>query len=191
MLGRKDKKSNDRTVQESKVLEIDANMQGTLSFKDPVNISINGSFEGTLETRGTLTIGANALVKAKISGENVIIQGELIGDVIATGTLDLRESSRLIGDVRTSSLTVEEGAVLQGHLTMIGLDGGANTKKRTASVSNEPLLGVEEVAEYLSVKKSLIFEWADAGKLPATRQGSDWKFEKEKVDEWVASGMIK
>ncbi|MCA9395878.1 MAG: polymer-forming cytoskeletal protein [Candidatus Omnitrophica bacterium] len=191
MLGRKDRKSSEAVVPESKVLEIDANMQGTLSFKDPVNIAINGSFEGTLETKGTLTIGSQAVVRAKISGENVTILGELIGDVLASGLLDLRETSRLIGDVRAAGLSIEAGAVLQGHVAMIGQNESEAQKPKKRTERLEDLLGVDEVAEYLSVKKSLIFEWADAGKLPATREGSEWKFEKEKVDEWVASGMIK
>ena len=49
---------------EDKILDVDARMQGTIIFKDPVNLRINGSFEGKLETRGRLTIGENARVGA-------------------------------------------------------------------------------------------------------------------------------
>ena len=51
---------------EEKVMDVDASMQGSLSFKDPVNLRINGKFEGTLEVRGNLTIGQNAIVLADI-----------------------------------------------------------------------------------------------------------------------------
>jgi len=47
-------------------------MQGNLSFKDPVNLRINGRFEGNLEVRGTLAIGSTAIVKADILGDNII-----------------------------------------------------------------------------------------------------------------------
>ena len=40
---------------EDKILDVDARMQGTVVFKDPVNLRINGSFEGKLDTRGNLT----------------------------------------------------------------------------------------------------------------------------------------
>ena len=46
-----------------KVLDVDATMQGTLTFRDPVNLRINGSFEGNLDTKGNLTIGENATVR--------------------------------------------------------------------------------------------------------------------------------
>ena len=46
MLGRK----NDAHPQ--KVLDVDASLQGNLVFKDAVNLQINGSFEGKLETKG-------------------------------------------------------------------------------------------------------------------------------------------
>ena len=48
--------------QKEKVLDVDASMQGTLAFKDPVNLRINGKFEGRLETKGFLTIGEHAVV---------------------------------------------------------------------------------------------------------------------------------
>jgi len=40
-----------------KILDVDASMQGTLAFKDPVNLRINGKFDGKLDTKGSLTIG--------------------------------------------------------------------------------------------------------------------------------------
>ena len=40
-----------------KVLDVNASMQGTLRFDDPVNLRINGKFEGTLDTKGMLMVG--------------------------------------------------------------------------------------------------------------------------------------
>ena len=54
----KDKKQPNDS--QGKILDVDASMQGTLSFKDPVNLRINGRFEGRLITKGTLTIGDRA-----------------------------------------------------------------------------------------------------------------------------------
>ena len=186
MLRRKDKRNGaDFDEPQGKVLEIDAEMQGSLSFKDPVNILINGNFEGTLDTLGILTIGERASVKATIKGETVILKGELVGDLTVSESLSLCAKARLIGDIQTPSLSIETGAILQGQVDM-------TTETTTSSKGSESsFFNVDELASYLSVEKSLIFEWADSGKLPGTRRGSNWKFEKEKVDEWVASGMIK
>ena len=49
--GRREKEN-----QGDKTVEIDAQMQGSLTFSDPVNLKINGQFQGSLDTKGTLTI---------------------------------------------------------------------------------------------------------------------------------------
>ncbi len=47
---------------------------------------------------------------------------------------------------------------------------------------------VDEMAEYLGIKRDTIYKWiADKG-MPAHRMGKMWKFRKEEVDEWVKSG---
>ena len=51
-----------------KWLELDAATVGTLAFKDPVNLSIKGRFEGSLNTQGKLSIAEKAYVKANIQG---------------------------------------------------------------------------------------------------------------------------
>ena len=46
-----------KEIPEEKVIEINAQMEGTLTFADPVNLKIHGRYTGKLDTRGTLTIG--------------------------------------------------------------------------------------------------------------------------------------
>jgi len=79
----------DTNESEVQYLNVDATMQGSLTFKDPVNLRINGRFEGTLETRGNLVIGAQASVQANVIGENITIAGKLHGDVTALQRLTL------------------------------------------------------------------------------------------------------
>ncbi|MFA6610525.1 MAG: polymer-forming cytoskeletal protein, partial [Candidatus Omnitrophota bacterium] len=68
MMGKKDKRH-----EEEKILDVDAAMQGSLIFKDPVNLRINGRFEGLLNTKGNLMIGEAAAVNADITGDSIII----------------------------------------------------------------------------------------------------------------------
>ena len=176
-----------------KILEIDSATQGALTFKDPISILISGRFEGSLEAPGTLTIGEKAQVRAHIVGGRVIIRGEMVGDVTASVSLVLTAGGRLVGDVRTPSLTVEEGAVLQGEVNMIASAAGARPgdSRLAAVVSEEMMWDVDQLAAYLSVERSLIFEWADSGRLPGIKNDAGWQFDKRKVDEWVASGKIR
>jgi len=80
MIGKRGKKQQ---AVEEKVLDIDASIQGNVVFKDPVNLKINGKFEGGLTTKGNLTIGSSADVKADIVGESIIVAGKVVGDIIA------------------------------------------------------------------------------------------------------------
>ncbi len=176
MLG---KKSEART---SKVLDVDASMQGSLVFKDAVNLHINGSFEGRLETKGSLLIGEHASVRADIIGENIQIAGNVRGDITATSEVRLIATSKVQGNIKTPLFVIDKGAIFQGFSRMLSDDAAVGTPR--------VFFGLEDVAQYLSVEKELVSEWAENGKLPAIRDGQAWRFDKNRVDEWIANGRI-
>lgn len=159
---------------EEKIIEINAKMQGTLSFKDPVNLKINGRFEGTLEARGTLTIGDTASVEAHITGENIVIAGKVKGDVVAKKMLVLMPTATLHGNILTPKLNIVEGAIFQGKCQML-----------------EEYLDATELAKYLEIDAPSILELANSGKIPATKDGNGWRFERTKIDEWAVSAKIR
>lgn len=163
-----------RKKTEEKTLDVDASMQGTLSFKDPVNLRINGKFEGNLETKGNLTIGQNAQVMADIVGDNIVIGGRVKGKVTAKERLTLLPTAIVEGDIYPAKLNVAEGAILEGNCLML-----------------HDFLNTEELARYLEVDLNSIMEWANSGKVPALKEGSEWKFERKAIDSWIASGKIK
>ena len=49
-------------------------------------------------------------------------------------------------------------------------------------------LSVDEIAEYLGVKRDTVYKWIAERKMPAHRVGRFWKLKKEEVDEWVKRG---
>ena len=158
---------------EEKVLDVDASMQGSLIFKDPVNLRINGKFEGTLETRGNLTIGQMATISADILGDNIIIGGKVKGKITARERLTLLPTAIVEGDIYPAKLNITEGAILEGSCSML-----------------RDFLNSEELAHYLEVDLNSIMEWANSGKLPGHKEGSDWKFERKAVDSWIAADKI-
>lgn len=158
---------------EDKVLDVDASMQGSMTFKDPVNLRINGRFEGTLETRGNLTVGPTAMVSADIIGDNIIVGGKVKGRVTAKERLTLLPTAIVEGDIYPAKLNVAEGAILEGNCSML-----------------HDFLNAEELARYLEVDLNSILEWANSGKVPGTKEGSNWKFERKAIDSWVALGRI-
>ena len=162
-----------------KWLEVDASMTGTLAFKDPVNLQINGRFDGTLDTKGNLSIGEKAYVKATIQGEAITIHGTVVGNVTATTRVELLAGARVTGKIASPRVVMQDGAILHGTLEMLD------------HRSESAWLSVEDLARYLEVDTATILQWAQAGRLPAQREGNQWRFERVKVEEWLAQEKIK
>jgi len=162
-----------------KWLEVSASMTGSLTFKDPVNLQINGRFEGTLDARGNLAIGPQAQVKATIRGEAVRVAGTVEGSITTSGRLELLGTARVTGKIVTASLIVHEGAVLHGTCQMI--EGSAASDSMT----------VDELARYLEVDAATVLEWAKAGRLPGRQDAGEWRFDRKRIEEWLAQEKIK
>jgi excisionase family DNA binding protein len=184
MIGKKSKRSE----VEEKILDVNASMQGNMVFKDPVNLKINGTFDGSLTTKGNLTIGDSAEVSADIIGENITIAGKVTGDIIAEKSLKLVSPARVIGDIKTPSLTVEDGAILDGNCHMVFDETELSRLKRK---DKRGIMSIEEVARYLEVEVSSVAGWADSGKLPGKKENGNWKFERTSVDEWIKNEKIR
>jgi len=173
---RKDKKH-----ETEKVLDVDASMQGTLIFKDYVNLRINGTFEGVLNTKGNLMIGEQAVVNADITGDSIVIAGKVNGNITALKDLKLISPARVIGDIRSPLLSIAEGAIFDGTSRMLSRAEGLVNNTMTP----------DDLAKYLEIETNLVHEWASSGRLPATKDGDAWRFERAKIDEWIAQGKIK
>lgn len=158
---------------EEKILDVDAAMQGSLTFKDPVNLRINGKFEGNLDTKGSLTIGQTAIVYGDIKGDNIVIGGRVKGRITAKERLTLLPTAVLEGDIFPVKLNVAEGAILEGKCSML-----------------HDFLNTEELARYLELDLNSIMELVNSGKMPGSKEGSDWRFERKAIDSWVAAGKI-
>jgi cytoskeletal protein CcmA (bactofilin family) len=160
-------------VVEEKVIEISAQMDGSLTFGDPVNLKITGRFSGKLDTKGTLTIGQTAVVEANIQGDNIILAGKVKGNVTAHKMLVLMPGAFLTGDISTPKLNIVEGALFQGKCQML-----------------DEFLNLDELAQYLEIEAKAIEELAVTGKIPAIKDDHGWKFERIKIDQWAAAGKV-
>ena len=80
------------------------------------NYMVSGCFEGDGEIEGSLVLMAGALWKGNITANNVIIAGELHGNVMAQDKLELTASARIHGDLTGLTIAIAEGAVYQGQV---------------------------------------------------------------------------
>lgn len=167
------RRENKETAEE-KVIEINAQMEGSLVFSDPVNLKITGRFSGKLDTKGILTIGQTANVEAHIQGDNIIVAGKVKGNVTAKKMLVLMPTSFLSGDITTPKLNIVEGAVFQGRCQML-----------------DEFLSAEDLSQYLEIDVAAIEDLAATGKIPAIKEDQGWKFERIKIDQWASAGRVK
>jgi cytoskeletal protein CcmA (bactofilin family) len=91
-------------------------VSGQLSFQGPARI--DGVVEGEIQCQGPLTIGDGAEVRAKISGQIVVIRGKVEGNVTAKERVELLAPARLIGNVTAPRLIITEGVVFDGDCSM-------------------------------------------------------------------------
>jgi cytoskeletal protein CcmA (bactofilin family) len=82
------------------------------------DLKVAGHVEGELKASGDVTVGEGSTIQASIEGANVNVRGQVNGNVTAKKRLTLGGSGHLNGDVKVARLTVEDGATLNGNVTM-------------------------------------------------------------------------
>jgi cytoskeletal protein CcmA (bactofilin family) len=94
-----------------------AEFTGKLMFNGSVRI--DGDFKGAIFGNGTLVIGEGAAVEADIRVDNVLVSGEVRGQIDVKKSLKIYSPGRLLGDVNTPVFSIEEGAFFEGtcHMT--------------------------------------------------------------------------
>jgi len=92
-----------------------SNYEGTMKVEG--SIRIEGNFKGKIEA-GSVVVGKSAVVEADITASNIIVGGEVIGNIISDSDLKLQKSAKVLGDIESAKLIIEEGAVLQGKCNM-------------------------------------------------------------------------
>jgi cytoskeletal protein CcmA (bactofilin family) len=91
-------------------------IKGQVTSKEPLTIA--GRVDGTIQVDGhPLTILAGAqVIAATIVAHEVVIGGNVTGQVDATGRIIVRETAKIEGDLTAPSISVAEGAVLKGRI---------------------------------------------------------------------------
>lgn len=52
-------------------------------------------------------------------------------------------------------------------------------------IQQKKVLNIKEVAEYLGIHASTVYKYAQQGKIPGFKIGSDWRFSKKHIDKWI------
>jgi len=84
------------------------------------DLTIDGEVEGTIEMQEhRLTIGPNGKVRASVKAKEVIVLGTLHGNVETGDRIDIRKEAKLVGDIRTARIVIEDGAYFKGNVDIV------------------------------------------------------------------------
>ncbi len=101
------------------VLGANSRLEGVLHTGG--NVRLDGTFSGTLEISGNVLVGESATVEADISAHNIAVAGTIRGN-LSGNKIQLLRSARVWGDITASALTTEEGAFIDGKISMVQPD---------------------------------------------------------------------
>lgn len=91
--------------------------RGTLRFRD--SLKILGRCEGRIESSGSLIIGKGAEVFAEIKVGSLVVSGTVKGNVEALVQTEISSTGKIIGNLRTAQLRIEDGTVFEGKVEML------------------------------------------------------------------------
>lgn len=104
-------------------------IKGEVTGKE--DLFIDGTLEGKLDLgNASCTVGPNGKVKADISAREVIVRGHVDGKIDGVERVQLWNTGRVAGEVRTERLAIEDGAVLRGKVEA-GKPRGRASETRT------------------------------------------------------------
>ena len=81
------------------------------------DLTIDGEVEGTVELQEhRLTVGPNGKVTATVKAREIVVLGTIHGNVDATDKIDIRKEAKLVGDIKTARIVIEDGAYFKGSI---------------------------------------------------------------------------
>ncbi len=87
--------------------------------KGSEDLIVDGRVEGTVNlSESRLTIGPNANVAADLTGKDILVLGQVKGNIVASGRVELRAGCVVDGDIRALRLAVEDNAVFRGKVDL-------------------------------------------------------------------------
>lgn len=93
-------------------------MKGQLISRE--DLTIDGEIEGTVELQEhRLTVGPNGRLQANVKAREIVVQGTIHGNVDASERIEIRKDAKVVGDIKTARIVIEDGAFLKGNIDII------------------------------------------------------------------------
>ena len=94
---------------------------------------LDGTIEGTVASRAEIVIGESGVVRGDVVGSDVVVAGQIIGNVRCSGHLEILAKGKVEGDIVAQSVRIETGGVFRGTSFM----GSASTSTKDGQTDRE------------------------------------------------------
>ncbi len=84
------------------------------------DLYVDGDVEGTIELmEHKLTVGPNGKVHSGVKAREVVALGSIQGNVEASDRIEIRKDAKLVGDIKTARIVIEDGAYFKGSIDIV------------------------------------------------------------------------
>jgi cytoskeletal protein CcmA (bactofilin family) len=90
-------------------------------------VRIDGRVEGGLHRAGTLIVGPRGGLIGNIEATDVVVAGNIQGDVHATGRIEIEAGAAVHGEIRANAMVLREGAAVHGQVSIGAAPAPAST----------------------------------------------------------------
>lgn len=103
------------------------------------DLYVDGEIEGTVEAlEHKLTIGPHGTVHAGIKAREVVALGNITGNVEASDKIEIHKEAKLVGDIRTARIIIEDGAYFKGSIDIVKPEPAKPPAKPAAAPAHAP-----------------------------------------------------
>lgn len=108
----------DKSASSATLINEGCKITGTISGTG--SYLVNGEVDGDCDLDGTVTIAPNGLWKGTVKASDIIVAGQVEGNIIAAGKVEITDSAHIVGTVSGEAIAVAEGAVVEGVMKTTG-----------------------------------------------------------------------
>jgi len=102
-------------------------------------VMLNGTVRGEITCTDTVIIGEKGIAHTTIRAGAIVISGQVVGNLIATQRVEMRDAARVFGDIEAPVVVMEEGVIFQGHCQMTPEAGAPTASAAQRDLSVVPM----------------------------------------------------
>jgi cytoskeletal protein CcmA (bactofilin family) len=127
-------KKKDEKVIET-IIGSDTVIEGKITL--PTSLRVDGKVKGEIVCNGDVYIGKDAYVEPSIKAKNIVIAGEVHGDVETTEKVQIEAKGKLTGSATSRGMVIEDGGIFNGNSIIVDADEkGKKKHKQEEKVAN-------------------------------------------------------